>query len=485
MAGNKATIPQTVRIDTTAPSIVIASTGTEGSGGWYTSSTTLTATTSDDLSGVAYTQYRINGGTWTDGSSVTLADGVYTVDFQVFDLAGNVTTDQQTIRIDTTSPSYTVTTSGTEGSGGWYIGPPTFTITSSDNLSDVSGTQFRIDGGEWIDGNSITLSDGISTVDFLVRDAAGNSTTVSQTVSVDTVPPVLTHSIAGKVGNSPWYTSSITITASASDLTSGIESTEYRVDGGEWQAGQIVTADDGIHTVDLRTKDKAGNVTQYSIAASIDSIPPIASITSPSDGATVAKTVMLSGVVSGGLSGVKSVQLKIDSSSWIEVDHLTEISWDHRWATGYSMNGRHTIQLLVTDNAGNTAEDSITLDVENSLPIIFWASPVPTSTPLPSPTPTFIPTVVPTATLPEPTAEISAAPSQWSGVQATATAAPTKQPQRKILVSGVVNSWKLYTIVAGLFAVFGLTFALDRRPGAYRKTAKILLGIMKNNSSQE
>lgn len=485
IAGNVSTRQDTLKIDTTSPAVSIAATGTTGSGIWYVSSVTLDAFTSDNLSGVASIQYRINGGPWTDGSSVTLPDGVHTVDFQVFDAAGNFASASQTVNVDTTPPSSLITSSGTAGGGSWYVSPATLTITSSDNLSDVAGTQYRIDGGQWADGSSVTLSDGIFTVDFLVRDAAGNSTTVSQTVSVDTVSPVLTHRIAGRVGNSPWYVSSITITASAADPTSAVEAIEYRINGGEWQAGQTITADDGIHTIDLRTKDNAGNQTEYSITVEIDSTPPTASITSPSDGATVAKTVMLSGAVSGGLSGVKSVQLKIDSSPWIEIDHWTETFWDHRWVTGYSMNGRHTIRLLVTDNAGNTAEDSITLHVENSLPIIFWATAIPTSTPLPSPTPTFIPTLIPTVTLPKPTAELSAPPSQWSGVQATATAAPTKQPQRKILGKGVVSSWKLYIIAAGLFGVFGLTFALDRRPGAYRKTAKILLDIMKNNSHQE
>jgi hypothetical protein len=192
----------------------------------------------------------------------------------------------------------------------------------------------------------------------------------------------------------------------------------------------------------------------------------------------------------------------------MEVDHRTEVSWDHDWETSYRMNGRHMIQFLVMDNAGNTSEDTVTLDVENGTPFIFWPIKILTDTPFPSPTPAMIPVGLPTAALPgptaefipapsptpeamptralsEPPAEVYAVPSQASATPVVPSQTPTRQPQRTVTTRAGVSSWKLYAIAAGLFAVFGLTFALDRRPAAYRKTASILLGIMKNNQHKE
>ena len=53
----------------------------------------------------------------------------------------------------------------------------------------------------------------------------------------------------------------MTVTFTASDDRSGVKSTEYRLDGGAWQTGSSVTVSgDGVHALDYRSSDNAGNV---------------------------------------------------------------------------------------------------------------------------------------------------------------------------------------------------------------------------------
>ena len=63
------------------------------------------------------------------------------------------------------------------------------------------------------------------------------------------------------MGNSP-----VTVTLSPADALSGIASTQYRVDGGSFQSGTSISilapadhSNDGVHTIEYRSTDNAGN----------------------------------------------------------------------------------------------------------------------------------------------------------------------------------------------------------------------------------
>jgi len=93
---------RTFRIDTTAPNTHNSLSGTAGGGGWYRSDVQVTLSANDATSGVAGTQYRIDGGSWQNygGAFTVSGDGSHTVEYRSTDVAGNTeSTRSQTVQI--------------------------------------------------------------------------------------------------------------------------------------------------------------------------------------------------------------------------------------------------------------------------------------------------------------------------------------------------------------------------------------------------
>ena len=93
-----------------APTTVVS--GADSS--WHKSPVTLTFTATDDgqHSGVAYTDYSVDGGAWTEGTSLVIPapanhsnDGIHTVSYYSADNDGNVeATNTCQVKIDTLGP---------------------------------------------------------------------------------------------------------------------------------------------------------------------------------------------------------------------------------------------------------------------------------------------------------------------------------------------------------------------------------------------
>ena len=110
-----------------------------GMNGWYVSPITVTLTSTDDLSGVNATFYRINNTNWERYITPFIIDhdGMYTVEFYSTDRAGNSETIKSVnIRLDQTPP-YFVIISKRRGLSGWDI-----IVDIIDNMSGVAYVEF-------------------------------------------------------------------------------------------------------------------------------------------------------------------------------------------------------------------------------------------------------------------------------------------------------------------------------------------------------
>ncbi|MEK7153554.1 MAG: hypothetical protein AAB834_06395, partial [Patescibacteria group bacterium] len=113
-AGNLESPPASriIKIDKTAPDTSISLNGTAGSNGWYISDVTVTLTATDNISGLATTEYSLNGGgNWTAYiSPLTVSnEGITTVLARALDNAGNLGSDSKDVKIDRTAPVITET----------------------------------------------------------------------------------------------------------------------------------------------------------------------------------------------------------------------------------------------------------------------------------------------------------------------------------------------------------------------------------------
>jgi hypothetical protein len=138
-------------------------------------------------------------------------------------------------------------------------------------------------GATWSTSLSLAV-DGIYTILARASDVAGNASTISTTVQIDATRPAVTVSAAGITGLAPWYISPVALSLVPTDAMSGVASTEARVDGGAWQNGTALTLTDGVHTLDVRVTDQAGNVFTETQIYNVDTTAPQTAFLSPAEG---------------------------------------------------------------------------------------------------------------------------------------------------------------------------------------------------------
>jgi beta-glucosidase len=166
----------------------------------------------------------------------------------------------------------------------------------------------------------------------------------------DTAAPVTTASLAPGAVNG-WY-SNPTVTLSASDDSSGIDYTEYSLEGGAWTTymSPFQVTGDGDHTLAYRSADYAGNVeTTQSLDFKVDGTPPTINITSPADGASYTLN-----------SKVTASYSCADTTS--EIDSCTGTTTNGA-AVDTSSVGRRTYTVNARDQAGNTNTKTSTYTV--------------------------------------------------------------------------------------------------------------------------
>ena len=216
---------------------------------------TVHLSATDVGTGVASTQYKLDAGAWTTGTQVTIAtDGVHTLAYRSTDVAGGVEADKSaTVRIDATAP---VTTDDAPAT--WSKTPVTVHLSATDAGSGVASTQYKLDAGAWTTGTQVTIStDGTHTLAYRSTDVLGTvEGEKSRTVRIDATAPVTTADAP-----TTWSKTAVTVHFSATDVGTGVASTQYKLDAGAWTTGtQVTISTDGAHTLAYRSTDVAGGV---------------------------------------------------------------------------------------------------------------------------------------------------------------------------------------------------------------------------------
>ncbi|HXV46599.1 MAG TPA: Ig-like domain-containing protein [Nitrososphaera sp.] len=180
------------------------------------------------------------------------------------------------------------------------------------------------------------------------------------------------------------YTGRIVVEGTASDNAggSGVQSVEVRVDNGTstqltpiapndwsyWTAAMDIVGE-GDHVIYAKAIDIASNSDEASVAILVitDSGSPIVQISAPGNSSMVniidGTPVSVNGSASDTESGIKAVQIELDNSGIYYPTSSTSGAWAS-WTGTLSIetSGTHVITARATDNAGNIAYGSLTIN---------------------------------------------------------------------------------------------------------------------------
>ncbi|WP_436444436.1 Ig-like domain-containing protein [Enterobacter hormaechei] len=370
--------------------------------------------------GVTWIDLTVTGTTWRYTDGRTLTDGTYQYQVRVIDNAGNVgATDSQDVVIDLTKPAAaTITVDSVSQDTGLSDSD----FITSDNQISLKGTlgaalgsgdhaQISLDGGAtwtdvsvsglswtYIDGR--TLTDGDYNYQLRVIDEARNiSATTSQVVTIDTVAPdasktIAIDSISDDTGlsSSDFITrdTSLTLHGSLGATLADGEYAQISIDGGVTWQNVIVTGNSwyyvdgrtlGNQTYDyyVRVVDAAGNVgASAHQQVTVDTVAPDAAITVTVDNITVdtgfdnndfltsSTSYTLNGTLGAELGAGEYVQVSMDGgTTWVYAT-VSGTQWRYTDARTLA-DGDYRYQVRVVDQAGNvgaTTTQDVTVDTQ-------------------------------------------------------------------------------------------------------------------------
>jgi hypothetical protein len=372
------------RVDNTAPT-----TGHNAPSGWQSSAVTVNLSANDGGSGVANTQYAVDGGGWNSGTSVNVSgDGVHTISFFSTDVAGNVESAQTaTVSIDTTPPdpgaldpgnylrgTVTLSANPSNGPGGADLAEVEFQRKLS---SDSTWTSIGVDttapySAIWV---TTPADDGSWDFRFIARDTAtpaNESITDFPSKIVDNTAPTgaVSSPLAGAV-----VSGAVTLGVTASDANP-IASVEYFVDGGSvgsssgtpyqvsWNSA---STGDGSHSISAVITDMAGNSTSTGgVGVTVDNFAPTVSVSGLP--ANVSGSVSVSASASSDTATVAYEARLLPSGGWSAIGSSSGgAPWQIAWTPG--VDGTYEVRAKATDAGGNSGTSAaVTTRVDNTDP---------------------------------------------------------------------------------------------------------------------
>lgn len=405
----QATVSKTVKIDKTNP-ITATITAPAASSYQRGAAVLITANAADNVgSGVQKVEFYYNvikigedatPAPYSVNWDTTGLNGDYDLTAKVYDNAGNTLTSAAvTIHADNIAPTISTYTMRVMPGGAATTGNVVFSPNSDGTKDTVDidimfseqveayikiknslGTVIRdlyTSGGyvanpavhtwDGKNGSSVTVPDGVYTVEVSGTDHAGNNAiNNTRTITVDNTLPVV------DAGADIITNTSVSRTGLATETGSGVASVLWSKTSGPGivtfgtatALTTTISADtDGAYVLRLTITDNAGNIGIDEINFTRDTAPPTASITSPIADAVVKDA---NGNVSliFNSNGGSACEYKVDGGSYLSLANCTSPQ------TITLADGRKSVVLKVTDAAGNPTESSavsFVVDTNNNL----------------------------------------------------------------------------------------------------------------------
>ncbi|MDS1098882.1 Ig-like domain-containing protein [Escherichia coli] len=335
----------------------------------------------------------------------TLDRRANTIFVTVTDTAGNTGAASRAITLVGVSPLITINTvSGDDIISGAEKGAP-LTLTGSTQQAETGQTVTVTLAGQSFtttvqaDGSwSLTvpaaamgnLPDGAVAITASVTDLSGNTGNTSRTITVDSQAPALSIDplTADNIINAAESGQDLPITGTTDaqpgqTVTVTLNGQTYQgvvQPDGTWSvtvpAANVGALADGNATVTASVNDIAGNPTSVSRVALVDATPPVVTINPVATDNVIntpehTQAQIISGTVTGAQAGdIVTVTLN-------NVDYTTVVDGSGNWSLGVPasvvsglVDGSYPINVSVTDRAGNTGSQSLTVTVNTAAPLI-------------------------------------------------------------------------------------------------------------------
>jgi len=365
--------------------------------------------------------------TWTFGSVPTATVGYITVTVQIsgsladgavltntaeITATGDVTPANNTAwaatTVDALAPTAIITS---PAMGVWVQGCLPITGTAYDaHLERYAVDRRPAGGGSWTPIHISTtavmddllatwdtagVDDGSYVIRLTVTDTVGYVSTDAVTVTVDNTPPT---AVIAAPGSGAFVSASLTVTGTAYDLYlvgytlsygswttpatwTVISTGATSVTGGALGAWDTDGMGDGLYTLRLVVTDTIGHVSTDNVTVTVDNTAPTAAITAPGHNEFVSAAVPITGTATdanftrytmryGSGDDPGSFPYPIGAYTMAVTDGLLAT-----WSSLPPTDGPYTLQLLVHDQAGWTAQVTRTVRVDTQWPTATIAAP--------------------------------------------------------------------------------------------------------------
>jgi hypothetical protein len=316
----------------TAPSVVVAGVtgGASYDKGSVPAATCQVTDTEDGPSSFAATLGAVTGPHAADGIGSQTASCSYTD-------AGGLTASASAAYgiVDPSAPTiaYALNPVSPDGSNGWYTTNValTWTVTESESPSSLTKTGC-------VDQN-VTADQAATTYKCSATSAGGSASEVSVTIKRDAAAPTIGGAATTAPNGNGWYKSSVNVTFTCGDATSGVASCGPNQTLSAEGAGQSATGN---------AADNAGNTASAAVSGiNIDKTAPTVDLVGgPAHGGTYY------------FGGVPAAPTCSASDALSGLDGSCSVS-------GYGAAlGTHTVTATVADKAGNSSSTSATYTVK-------------------------------------------------------------------------------------------------------------------------
>lgn len=270
---------------------------------------------------------------------------------------------------DTTAPETSAKVDGDKNADGAYIGQATVTLSATDEGSGVDTVEYAVGAdGAWQPYTvPVVVNEvGAHTIRYRATDKSGNAAAektaefaVAAPPTDDTTAPETSATVSGEKDDQGQYLGMATVTVTASDTGSGVNTIEYALGAdGAWQpyTGPVMVHEMGAQKVRYRATDKAGNAAAEKAVDFTVVEPPTQDTTPPETSAKVEGDKNSDGAY---LTSAKVTVTATDADSGVD---KAEYSLDGGPYLAYTATvivdriGYHTVAHRATDKAGNTSE---------------------------------------------------------------------------------------------------------------------------------